>query len=118
MMAVRELDMDGRITPPYGPTRGMLQALDLLRRTTPLRIDSDFLRSSGVAPGNEYKVAGALKFLGLIDGDGRPTGKSRLLKTRGSTHTQALQEIVRDAYRDVQPPWPVLYPALNCRRAR
>ncbi|MFC1963522.1 DUF5343 domain-containing protein [Chloroflexota bacterium] len=100
-MAIREIDLEGRNTPPYGPARGMLQALELLRRTTPHRIDSDFLRASGVAPGNEYKVAGALKFLGLIDNEGRATDKSRLLKTKGITYTQALQEIVRTAYRDL-----------------
>ena len=71
--------------------RGMLQALNLLRRTTPSRIDSDFLRINKIAPGNEYKVVGALRFLGLIDEDGKPTEGSRLLKTKGTTYTQALQ---------------------------
>lgn len=101
-MAVRDYDTEGReAVPPYGPTRGTIQALQLLRRMTPSRIDSDFLRVNKLAPGNEYKVVGALKFLGLIDEDGRPTEGSRLLKTKGATYTLALQEIVRSAYSGV-----------------
>lgn len=101
-MVVRDREFEGRgLIPPYGPTRGTLQALQLLRRTTPPRINSDFLRVNKIAPGNEYKVVGALRFLGLIDDEGRPTEKSRLLKTKGATYTLALQEIVRSAYRGV-----------------
>jgi hypothetical protein len=73
----------------------------MLRRTTPARIDSDFLRVNKIAPGNEYKVVGALRYLDLIDDDGRPTENSRMLKTKGATYTLALQEIVRKAYSGV-----------------
>jgi len=89
------------LTPPYGPTKGMMQAIQLLRKSTPPRIDGKFLRMNKVAPGNEYKVIGALRFLGLIDDEGRPTERSRLLKTKGPAFTAALQQIVRSAYRDV-----------------
>jgi len=44
---------------------------------------------------------GALRFLGLIDEDSKPTEGSRLLKTKGTTYTQALQEIVHKAYSGV-----------------
>ncbi len=67
MATGRDYDIEGRgLIPPYGPSRGMLQALHLLRRTTPTRIDSDYLRVNKIAPGNEYKVVGALRFLELI----------------------------------------------------
>ena len=101
-MSIRDFDVDSRdVIPPYGPTKGTIQALQMLRRTTPTRIDSDFLRVNKLAPGNEYKVVGALKFLGLIDNEGRPTDGSRLLKTKGATYTLALQDIVRNAYTGV-----------------
>jgi hypothetical protein len=101
-MAIRDRDFEGKgVIPPYGPTRGTLQALQMLRRTTPNRIDSDYLRVNKLAPGNEYKVVGALRFLGLIDDDGRPTDSSRLLKTKGATYTLALQDTVRNAYSGV-----------------
>ena len=99
MATGRDYDTEGRgLIPPYGPSRGMLQALHLLRRTTPTRIDSDYLRVNKIAPGNEYKVVGALRYLDLIDDDGKPTENSRLLKTKGATYTLALQDIVRKAY--------------------
>lgn len=72
-----------------------------MQRLTPTKIDEDFLRANRIAPGNEYKVVGALKFLGLIDEAGRPTQKSQPLKTRGATYTLALQEVVRTAYKDL-----------------
>jgi hypothetical protein len=87
--------------PPYGPTTGTIQALQLMRKATPPKVDGDYLRTHKIAPGNEYKVVGALRFLGLIDDNGTPMEKSRLLKTMGSTFTLALQEIVRSAYREL-----------------
>ncbi len=89
------------MTLPYGPTKGMIQALQLMRKSTPPRLDGNFLRLNKVAPGNEYKVIGALRFLGVIDDEGKPTDKSRLLKTKGTTFNNALQDIVKNAYRDV-----------------
>lgn len=85
--------------PPYGPTRGMLQALELMRRVSPAKVDGNLLRRNQIAPGNEYKVVGALRYLGLIDEEGRPTERCRLLKSKGSAFTSALKDIVRNAYR-------------------
>lgn len=92
---------DKKFTPPYGPANGMIQGLRLLERITPAKVDTQLLRANGIAPGNEYKVVGALRFLELIDDDGRPTEKCRLLKTQGPPHTLALQQIIRGAYRDL-----------------
>lgn len=90
-----------RSIPPYGPAKGMIQALLLLQRITPGEVNEDFLKTNKIAPRNEYKVIGALRFLGLIDEEGKPSGKCQLLKTRGPTYTLALQEIVRTAYADL-----------------
>ncbi|MCL0078746.1 DUF5343 domain-containing protein [Dehalococcoidia bacterium] len=89
------------LTLPYGPTRGMLQALQLMRKSTPPKVDGNLLRRNQIAPGNEYKVVGALKFLGIIDDEGRPTEKSRLLKTKGPSFTSALRNIIRSAYKNL-----------------
>jgi hypothetical protein len=79
----------------------MIEGLQLIQRLSPTKIDENLLRTNRVAPGNEYKVVGALKFLGLIDEAGRLTQKSQLLKTRGATYTLALQEVIRTAYKDL-----------------
>lgn len=97
----KEKPEEKRLIPPYGPTKGMIQGLQLMQRMTPAKVDGNLLRSHRVAPGNEYKVVGALRFLGLIDGGGKPTEKSRPLKTRGAAFILALQDIVRAAYREL-----------------
>ena len=94
-------DDDKPILPPYGPTEGMLQGLALMQRLSPVKVDAKLLRTNKVAPGNEYKVIGALRFLGIIDGNGKPTEKSRQLKTRGPSYQLAIQDIVRNAYSDL-----------------
>jgi hypothetical protein len=87
--------------PPYGPTAGMLQGLQLLQKANVARVDEELLKNHGVAPGNEYKVIGALRYLGVIDEAGRPTDRSRGLRTRGPAFTAALQEMVHLAYAPV-----------------
>lgn len=79
----------------------MLQGVELMRRSTPPVVDEGILKQQGVAPGNEYKVVGALRFLGLIDQDGRPTEKARLMKTKGPAFTLNLQQIVKEAYSEL-----------------
>ncbi|MDO8674344.1 MAG: DUF5343 domain-containing protein [Dehalococcoidia bacterium] len=90
-----------RRVPPYGPVKGMVEGLQLLQRLSPSLVDEALLRANKVAPNNEYKVVGALRFLDLIDDEGKPTEKSRLLKTRGATYMLNLQELVRQAYSDL-----------------
>jgi hypothetical protein len=72
-----------------------------MRKSTPPKVDGNLLRLHKIAPGNEYKVVGALKFLGIIDDDGRPTEKSCLLKTKGPTFTAALRNIISSAYKNL-----------------
>lgn len=96
--------------PPYGPTQGMIQGLDLLRRTEPSTVNIDFLKNNRIAPGNEYKVVGALRFLGLIDEAGAPTEKARLIKARGVTFTENLRSIIQAAY-------PELFSSINISTA-
>ena len=95
----RELPLEeSQTSPPYGPTEGMLQGIRLLQKTTPPKVDGPFLRSHKIAPGNEYKVIGALKYLRFIDEYGRPTERSRFLKTHGATSLLALQDAVQNSY--------------------
>ncbi len=93
--------MQGRlfaVRAPYGPAKGTIEAVRLLSRLSPTRLDEAFLRQHNIAPRNEYKVVGALRFLGLIDQDGRPTSLADRLKARGPTYSLNLQEVIRSAY--------------------
>jgi hypothetical protein len=84
--------------PPYGPVQGTIAGLNLLQRANVTRIDEEVLAREGVAPGNEYKVVGALRFLGLIDESGAVTEKAVVLRSRGSAFQLGLQEILKSAY--------------------
>jgi len=97
----RDQPVPGKSVPPYGPAKGMIEGLRLLQRSNPAKVDEALLRAYGIAPHNEYKVVGALRYLDLIDEHGVPTGKSRLLKTRGAAFKLHLQDIIRAAYRDL-----------------
>ncbi|MSQ14402.1 MAG: hypothetical protein EXR50_00855 [Dehalococcoidia bacterium] len=89
------------VLPPYGPVSGMLQGLALLQKGSVARVNEELLRSSRIAPGNEYKVIGALKFLGVIDDNGAPTENGRAFRTKGPVYALALQEAVRRSYEKV-----------------
>jgi|GEM_PF-2067574 len=84
--------------PPYGPVQGTIAGLNLLQRANLTRVDEEVLVREGVAPGNEYKVVGALRFLGLIDETGTVTEKAVVLRSRGSAFQLGLQEILKSAY--------------------
>ncbi len=90
-----------RDLPPYGPAKGMMEGLQLMTRLSPTRVDERLLRQHRVAPRNEYKVIGALRYLGLLDEDGRPSDTSRLLKTRGPAFNMNMQAIIKRAYSEI-----------------
>ena len=100
-MDTEQTAVPSKSLPPYGPAKGMIQGLELLQRSNPARVDEALLRVHGIAPHNEYKVVGALRYLGVIDEHGVPTAKSRLLKTRGAAFKLHLQDIIRTAYADL-----------------
>ncbi len=84
--------------PPYGPVQGTIAGLNLLQRGNLTRVDEEVLAREGVAPGNEYKVIGALRFLGLVDESGTVTERALVLRSRGSAFKLGLQEILKAAY--------------------
>src|SRR5260370_33233796 len=57
-----------------------------------------FLRSNKItAIKHEYKLMGALKFLGIVDAKGNPTDRLNSLLVIGDAYKQNLQIIVEDA---------------------
>ncbi len=78
--------------------QGTIAGLNLLQRGNLTRVDEEVLAREGVAPGNEYKVIGALRFLGLVDEAGRVTERALVLRSRGSAFKLGLQELLKAAY--------------------
>ncbi len=74
--------------------------LTVIQRQNPSVIDVSFL--SQIAPSNEGKLLAQLKFLGVIDEQGKPTKLLSLLNMVGEEQKKAFQEIASEAYRELQ----------------
>jgi hypothetical protein len=73
--------------------------LAVIQRQNPTIIDSSFL--SQIAPSNEGKLLSQLKFLGVVDDQGKPTKVLPLLNMVGDEQRRAFQEIVKESYKDL-----------------
>jgi hypothetical protein len=74
--------------------------LAVIQRQNPTVIDASFL--SQIAPSNEGKLLAQLKFLGVIDEQGKPTRLLPQLNMVGEEQKKAFQEIASEAYRELQ----------------
>ena len=73
--------------------------LAVIQRQNPSVIDASFL--SQIAPSNEGKLLAQLKFLRVIDEQGKPTLVLPMLNMVGEEQKRAFQEIAKDSYRDL-----------------
>jgi Family of unknown function (DUF5343) len=74
--------------------------LAVIQRQNPSIIDVSFL--SQIAPSNEGKLLAQLKFLGVIDEQGKSTKILPMLNMVGEEQKKAFQQIARDAYRELE----------------
>ena len=57
---------------PYVPSSGpLVQTFNQFRKAMPANVDSGTLKKLSLAPNNEPMVLSVLRFLGLIDNEGR-----------------------------------------------
>lgn len=70
--------------------------LAVIQRQNPTVIDSSFL--SQVAPNNEGKLLAQLKFLHVIDEEGKPTELLSMLNLVGAEHKKGFQKMIRESY--------------------
>ncbi len=73
--------------------------LSVIQRQNPTVIDSSFL--SQIAPNNEGKLLAQLKFLRLIDDQGKPTALLPSLNMVGAEQKKGFQQIIRESYGDL-----------------
>jgi hypothetical protein len=73
--------------------------LAVIQRQNPAIIDASFL--SQIAPSNEGKLLAQLKFLGVIDEQGKPTPLLPMLNMVGEDQKKAFQDIVKQSYSDL-----------------
>ena len=82
--------------------------LAVIQRQNPSIIDASFV--SQIAPSNEGKLLAQLKFLHVVDEQGKPTQLLPLLNMVGEEQKKAFQEIAQGSYKD-------LFQELNLDRA-
>lgn len=73
--------------------------LAVIQRQNPSVIDATFV--SQIAPSNEGKLLSQLKFLHVIDEQGKPTQSLPMLNMVGDEQKKAFQEIARNSYQDL-----------------
>lgn len=73
--------------------------LAVIQRQNPSIIDATFL--SQIAPNNEGKLLAQLKFLHVIDEQGKPTQLLPMLNMIGEEQKKGFQEITRASYQDL-----------------
>jgi Family of unknown function (DUF5343) len=90
-------------TAPYAPTENVLAVIRRFReKGLPEVLNAQELIRLSVAEGNATRVLRALRFLGLLDVDGRRTPEfDRLARASSVEYPQLLAEVLREAYRDV-----------------
>ena len=86
---------------PYVASGGPLsKTIEHLRRSFPKEVTADTLRKLGLAPKNESYVINVLRFLGVIDEEGKKVdAKSRaFLQHKDEAFAGDFEKLVRDAY--------------------
>lgn len=82
---------------PYARVKAMRELLEFIREANwnPDKLDRSLLRKLAIAPSKQYEAISALRFLGLIDHDGRPTKSFFKLKDE---YKRTLEGLVRSSY--------------------
>ncbi len=92
----------GDLLPPYASYSSWVRLLDGLANTLPLAVDESYLASLNLSDSSIKPLRSALRFLGLVARDGRPTERLhrlvRALHEGGAAKTEALREMVHKSY--------------------
>jgi hypothetical protein len=87
---------------PYVSASALSEFFDHIRYvSTPKKVDSGLLLDYGISKGNVFAMMSALKFLGLIDREGKPTPAFSSLQVMGEEFLSNLREVVNTAYADL-----------------
>lgn len=84
-------------TPPYVAYKTLKNFLRTLSQAVPSRIDKSVMRS--LSGGAQSQIIQALKYLRLIDVEGKPADKlTQLVKSEGAEYQKVLREVITAAY--------------------
>ena len=86
---------------PYmSGSAGLVQAVAQLRKSFPLQVAADTLKKLGIAPNNETYVVNTLRFVGVIDAEGKKSTKAASVfnKHDDAEFEAGFSELVETAY--------------------
>jgi hypothetical protein len=85
---------------PYSGIAGLTQSITQLRKSFPVQFGSDTMKKLGIAPNNESYVLNTLRFLGVLDEDGKKGQKvgSVFSQHEDAEFQRGFSEIVSSAY--------------------
>lgn len=89
---------------PYVPSAGpLVKTVNHLRKTFPKELTADTLRKLGVAPKNESYVINVLRFLGIIDEEGKKVdAKAKaFVQHQEEAFSSEFGKIVKEAYEEL-----------------
>ena len=89
---------------PYiASTGSIVKVIAHLRRSFPANIDSDVIKRLGLAPKNESYLINIIRFLGLIDGEGKKVEAAAkgFLVHEDSAFQKYLDSVVKGAYKEL-----------------
>jgi hypothetical protein len=88
---------------PYVASAGpLVKAVAHLRRSFPKEVTADTLRKLGVAPKNESYVINVLRFLGVIDDEGKKVdAKAKAFVHHGDAFAAEFAKLVEESYEEL-----------------
>jgi hypothetical protein len=92
------MDINQLKTPPYGSVNRLKYVFDLFSTHSFPQVTSSLLKGRGFSGSDAFQTISALKFLGVVDAEGNKTDTMTKLQLRGEERTQAIAQIVKNAY--------------------
>src|SRR5206468_121818 len=82
---------------------GLVQVVNHLRKSFPAEVSAETLKKLGIAPNNETYIINILRFLGVIDVDGKKTTKAASVfsKHDDGEFQKGFSELIESAYKDL-----------------
>lgn len=97
-MSKEESKAPTEIKPPYGNVTWYEQFFELIRTKSFDKFDKEIIELNIVKRANATMLFNALRFLGLVEKDGKVTDKFESLRRKGEEFKQNLKTVVNEAY--------------------
>jgi hypothetical protein len=89
---------------PYAPgSGGLIQAVNQLRKAFPAQVTAETLKKLGIAPNNESYIINILRFIKVIDAEGKKTDEAGPVFSQheDSEFQKRFAQLVKDSYSDL-----------------